>query len=138
HAFALQYLRGKNPIGESVWLSRMKDRSAEIVGVVAEIQYDSDPHTGYPQIYVPFAQEPSADAYLILRPQGIAGAPAKPLDLLPAIRRKIALLDPGQPVFDAKTLDDRLNEGFAPFRIISGMLVWFGLLALILAAVGVY
>jgi hypothetical protein len=35
--------------------------------VVAEIRNNSDPHTGYPQIYVPFAQEPSAEAYLITR-----------------------------------------------------------------------
>jgi putative ABC transport system permease protein len=137
-AFVSKYLPGKNPIGQSAWLSRMKDRSAEIVGVVAEIREDTDPHRGYPQIYVPFAQEPSADAYLILRPQSIAGAPAKPLELLPEIRRRIAALDPRQPVFDAKTLDERLNEAFAPFRIISGMLVWFGILALTLAAVGVY
>ena len=93
-AFVSKYLPGKNPIGQSAWLSRMKDRSAEIVGVVAEIREDTDPHRGYPQIYVPFAQEPSADAYLILRPQSIAGAPAKPLELLPEIRRRIAALDP--------------------------------------------
>jgi macrolide transport system ATP-binding/permease protein len=65
-------------------------------------------------------------------------AKAKPLELLPEIRRRIAALDPRQPVFDAKTLDERLNEAFAPLRIISGMLVWFGILALTLAAVGVY
>src|SRR5437879_8471206 len=116
----------------------MKDSSAEIVGVVAEIRNDGDPHTGYPQIYVPFAQEPSAGAYLLLRPQTKAGAAAKPLELLPEIRRRIAALDPRQPVFDAKMLDDRLNEGFAPLRIVSGILVWFGLLALSLAALCVY
>ena len=125
-AFVSQYLREKNPIGVPVWLSRMKDRSAEIVGVVAEIREDSDQHTGYPQIYVPFAQEPSAEAYLIVRLQSLAGAPANPIELLPEIRRRIAAIDPRQPLFDAKMLDDRLNEGFAPFRIVSGMLVWFG------------
>ena len=135
-AFAACYLRGKNPIGESVWLDRMKGTPARIVGVVAEIRNDGDPHTGYPQIYVPFAQNPSAGAYLLLRPQ--ASAAAKPLDLLPEIRRRVAALDPQQPVFDAKTLDDRLDEGYAPFRIISGILVWFASIALGMAAVGVY
>ena len=137
-AFVAQYLKGKNPIGEPVWLGRMKNTPARIVGVVAEIRNDNDPRAGYPQIYIPFAQEPSADAYFLLRPQGNTGAPAKPLDLLPEIRRRIAALDPQQPVFDAKTLDDRLNEGLAPFRIISGILVWFGFIALSMAAVGVY
>ncbi len=135
-AFVAQYLKGKNPIGEPVWLSRIKDGSAEIVGVVAEIRNDTDPRTGYPQIYLPFAQMPSAGAYLVVRPQG--NAAARPLDLLPEISRRIAALDPQQPVFDAKTLDERLNEGLAPFRIISGILVWFGFIALSMAAVGVY
>jgi ABC-type antimicrobial peptide transport system permease subunit len=57
---------------------------------------------------------------------------------LPEIRRRVARLDPQQPIFDAKTLDDRLNEAFAPFRIVSAMLVWFGSLAVGLSAVGVY
>ena len=69
-AFVTQYLKGNDPIGESVWLGRTKGGSAEIVNVVAEIRDDNDPRTGYPQIYVPFAQEPSADACLILRSQG--------------------------------------------------------------------
>ena len=53
---------------------------------------------------------------------------------LPEIRRRVASLGPQQPVFDAKMLDDRLNEGFAPLQIMSEMLDWFGFLVLTLAA----
>jgi putative ABC transport system permease protein len=130
--FVAQYLRGTNPVGQAIVLGRMKDRSAEVVGVVAEIREDSDPQRGYPQVYVPFAQAVPQEAYLLMR------APGDPMLLLPEIRRRLASIDPGQPAFDAKTLDGRLNEAFAPFHIISGMLVWFGFLALMLAAVGVY
>jgi ABC-type antimicrobial peptide transport system permease subunit len=85
-------------------------------------------------VYVPFAQAASTDAYLVVRPV----AASRPLAALPEIRRRIAALDAGQPIFDAKTLDERLTEALAPYEIVSGMLVWFSLLALILSAVGVY
>jgi predicted permease len=132
-ALATQYLDGGNPVGQELRLGRLQDRAAEIVGVVREIRNGPDVHRGSPQVYVPFAQSPSADAYLIARPRG-----ADPLAALPGIRRRIAALDPGQPVFDAKTLDERLREALAPYQIVSGLLVWFSSLALILAAVGVY
>jgi hypothetical protein len=55
-AFVSQYMRGENPIGRSVQLGRLKDHSAEIVGVVAEIRNDSNPRAGLAQVYVPFEQ----------------------------------------------------------------------------------
>ncbi len=136
-AFASQFLRGKDAIGQSVWLGAKAARPVEIIGVVAGIR-GSDLRAGQPQIYVPFAQDPSSYAYFMVRQQSTSGVPADPIQRLPEVRRRIAAIDPRQPLFDAKTLDDRLNEVFAPFRIISGMLVWFGLLALTLASVGVY
>jgi ABC-type antimicrobial peptide transport system permease subunit len=128
-AFVAQYLKGLNPIGQQVRLSKMKNLPAEIVGVVGEIRMDSDPHRGNPQAYVPFAQSPTSDAYLVVR---------RPPEALPEIRRRLAEIDATQPMFDAKSMDDRLAEALAPYQIISGMLVWFSLLALVLASVGIY
>jgi predicted permease len=128
-ALAAQYLDGANPIGQALKLSSMQNREVEIVGVVREIRNSADPRRGDPQVWVPFAQAPSEDAYLILRAPSAA---------LPEIRARIAALDPEQPVYDAKTLDERMHEELAPYQIISGLLVWFSLLALVLASIGVY
>ena len=129
-----QYLRGKSPIGHRVRLSALNNRFAEIVGVVPEIQIDDDARRGYPQIYVPFGQAmPESAGFIVRAPGG-----TDPLSAVPAIRRALAGVDARQPIFEVRTMDDRLNDSFAPFRIIAAMLVFFGGLALILAALGVY
>ena len=131
-SFAKQYFPGVDPIGRVMQLGRMDKRDATIVGVVTEIRETNDAQKNYPQIYVPFAQAPTADAFLIVR------TPSDPLALLPTLRQQAAKLDPLQPIYDAKTLEERVSEAFAPYRIMSGLLVGFGFLALVLAAIGVY
>ncbi len=142
-AFVARHIRGENPIGQKVQLARLRSREAEIVGVVAEIREGGESlrDKGVAQLYVPFAQAATSDGYVLLRrPAGQQGAvaAADTMAVLPEIRRRVAAIDPQQPVYDVKALDDRLRERFAPYQIVSGMLVWFGVLALILAAVGVY
>lgn len=129
-AFVTHHLRkGSNPIGQRISLSRLKNREVEIVGVVPEILESPTPTTGYPQIYVPFAQAPAEEAIVSLRAEREA---------LPEIRKRVAALDPSQPVYQVNTLDDYMDQQLAPFRIVSGLLAWFGGLALLLASVGVY
>lgn len=136
-AFAKKYFNGESALGQKVWITALKNRPATIIGVVAEIRQDADPAVGKPQLYVPFAQDPPDDAFFFVRQEG-ANATAQVLASLPEIRRKIAAIDPRQPVYDAKTLDERVREQLAPFWIFSGLLVWFGSLALILSAIGTY
>ena len=57
--FAARYLRGRDPIGQRISISRLKNREAEIVGVCDEIRQDATPYKGSPQMYVPFAQAPT-------------------------------------------------------------------------------
>ena len=130
-SFVARHLQGRDPIGRQIQLVRVGNRAAEIVGVVADIGMGDDLEKGRPEIFVPFAQAPASNAILMLRS-------ASGTALLPVIRRRVAAIDSTQPIYEGKTLDDRLQEQFAPYKLISGMLVWFGCLALALAAVGVY
>ena len=120
---------GASPLGVRISLSELKNREAEIVGVVPEIRESLDAQKGHPQIYVPFAQKPGADAFFLVK-----GEPG----MLPEIRKRVAALDPMQPVYAARTFDDSIREEIAPFQIVSGMLAWFGATATILATIGVY
>jgi len=130
--FVAQNLAGRNPIGQHVILIRGKEMDVEIVGVIPEIKIDPDPTLGKAEILVPFAQAPSGDAFFLIRGGGNV------LGKIPEIRRRLAAIDARQPLFEAVTLEDRVDREYSPFRIISGMLIWFGLLALALTAVGVY
>jgi putative ABC transport system permease protein len=85
-----------------------------------------------PEVLLPFAQRPGASAYVVLRTGSDSSA------LLPAIREAVARIDPEQPIFRVKTMDEWMEERFAPLRIVGGLAAGFGLLALVMAAVGVY
>ena len=128
-----QHLAGSSPIGHKIRLSAL-DKVAEIIGVVSEIQVGEDSLRGSAQVYVPFAQAIPRSAGFIVR----APAGQDPLSTIPAIRRALAAIDARQPIHEVRSMDDRLYERFAPFKIIASMLVIFGGLALLLAALGVY
>jgi predicted permease len=133
-AFVRKFFHGRDPLGEPVSLTKTKNQKAVIVGVVRELEQDIEQQPGYPQIYVPLAQFPTSEALVMVRT--LPGT--DPLSALPEVRKQAGGIDRWQPVYDAQTLEDRLREGFAPFQIVSGMLAWFGVLAQVLAALGLY
>ena len=63
---------------------------------------------------------------------------ADPVDAIGAVRNQVLALDPDQPVFDIKTMDERLSKSVAQSRFIMLLLAVFGGLAMLLAAVGIY
>ncbi len=130
--FVTRFFDGKNPIGEPIVIGRLKQRTATIVGVVGPTRQNGDPGPASPQIYVPFDQAPESDAFVI------AHAAGDPLKLVPEARRRAAALDRNQPVYEAKTLQERLDEAFVPYHIVGALLLWFGGLAVALTGVGIY
>jgi putative ABC transport system permease protein len=86
----------------------------------------------YPQIYLPFAQSPSRSMVLAVRSQGDAAA------LVPAIRASLAELDPGLPLAEIATLEERKAVSLARPRVNAALLGAFAVAALVLAAVGIY
>jgi putative ABC transport system permease protein len=55
-----------------------------------------------------------------------------------AIREALREVDPNQPMFDVKTMEERVLESLGPRRVVAGLLSLFGALALTLAALGLY
>jgi putative ABC transport system permease protein len=84
------------------------------------------------QFFMPLAQDPAGRMFIVARTVG------EPADMAPALRAAIAGVDPDQPVFDMRTMDDlvarRVLDGAAVIAFIAGL----GLVALILACVGLY
>jgi putative ABC transport system permease protein len=102
-----------------------------VVGVAADVkQYWSDrvPRT---TLYRPFLQAPSSGMFAILRTRG------NPERLLPAARRVVASLDRAQPVDEIRTMNGVVLESTAIIRIAAGLLAATGILALVLATIGV-
>ena len=84
-----------------------------------------------PYMYIPFGQNRTRMT-LLVRTVG------NPVALLPAVRSEVQRLDKNLPLFDIRTLDEHLGRALAQERTNAQLVGLFGLLALILAAVGVY
>jgi len=106
---------------------------ATVVGVVSDLKYsqlDADPPG---EIYIPYQQLPFlAGTSVAVRTTGDASA------IAPAIRKLISGIDPTQPVYGVKTLEQALSDSIAPRRFNLFLLGTFAATALLLALVGIY
>ena len=120
------------PRGDAFWIPKRAAGSALIVGVVADIREDGLPTAALPQLYLPYAQNPTRIMTLIART-------AAPLDAAaPLLRDAVRAADPEQPTFDEQTMEEVVRETFARPRELAWLLTAFAALALVLATTGVY
>jgi predicted permease len=117
-----------DPIGQRVDVDGLR----EIVGVVADVRQGSPTQPVAPQLYVPFAQRPARASWIVLR---TAGAP---LTAAPAIRATIRALDPDVALADFTVMEEVVASAVARPRFYAGLLALFALLALLLAAIGIF
>ncbi len=128
-AMARRFWPRQDPVGERFTAS---GRSVTVVGVVADIMFRSLGEVPQPFFYMPLAQQYRPEVNLQVR---MVGAPAA---LLATLRREVQEIDPGLAVFEAKTLSAQLDLALWPARIGAALLGTFGLLALVLATLGIY
>ncbi|HKQ62297.1 MAG TPA: ABC transporter permease [Candidatus Polarisedimenticolaceae bacterium] len=103
-----------------------------LVGIVRDGKYFYIGEQPRPFVCTPMAQGGGLNASLIVR---VAGEPAA---MIPAVRARLEALDPSLPIYDVKTLGQHLGLALFPARVAAAVLGGFGLLALTLAAVGIY
>ena len=104
----------------------------EVVGVARDGKYRSLGEAPQPYVYQPVLQSYDPKMTLVVRTTG------EPQALAPAVREQIRALDAKLPVADVKTFRDQLNLSLFPSRVAAWTLGGFGVLALLLAAIGIY
>ncbi len=140
-----RYWPGEDPVGKAVVLShgfteqtpegprlRFVKRRHEIVGIVGDVRQiglDAEPR---PELFVPYPQRPSGEMTFVLR------TTVEPHSLIPAAKKEIWRADPDLPVTDIKTMDDWISLETAPRRFVLVLIGGFALLAVALAAIGIY
>ena len=129
--FARKFLNGADPIGKRYNSSGPNDPFWEIIGVVPDGKYNTLGEEPKAVMYRPMRYFDST-ANLVARTNGDARA------VLAAIRRELQQIDPTLPLYDAKTLTEHMNIPLFPAKVAAGALGSFGVLALVLAAVGIY
>ncbi|HUJ45328.1 MAG TPA: ABC transporter permease [Opitutaceae bacterium] len=130
-----RYWSGGDPVGRHI---NRDDGSGppdlwEIVGVVAPVKVQNlEENVTKETIYFPYAQAPGPNFILVARTDG------EPAPLVAAVRAAVRSADPEQPVFDVKTMTQRMADVGQTRRAPMVLLSVFSGFALLLAALGVY
>jgi predicted permease len=123
---------GQDPLGRHVPLPFLSGPST-VVGVVDDVRRQGLDEAVRPQLYVPYQQMSIGLMTLVVRTS--AGVPQS---LAAAVRKRVLTVDPDQPVYDVMTMEERVDGSVAPRRFTLMLLAGLALLALLLAAGGVY
>ena len=130
---AERYWPGEDPVGKRFKVEgRAGGAWRTVVGVVGDVHqywFEQEPR---PTLYIPSRQGPWNNMYLVVRTAG------DPMSVLPALRDRIRRLDPGLPLHDPKMMRAVMLETLSALKMTTGMMMVFGVIAMALAAVGVY
>jgi predicted permease len=136
--FADRFFAGADPIGQRMLVDEVipgKPRGQpiewQIVGVFHNVR-GAGMREDYAEIDVPFAQSPWPQASLVVKTEG------DPKSLIRSISAAVNSVDPDLPLAGVKTLDELIDEAFAIDRFTVVLFSCFGVLGLLLAAVGIY
>ena len=137
-ALAEQYFPGENPIGRHIKLARPEssDPWLTIIGVAANVKtttvFQEMGYIAPPAVYRAFSQQPATSMMIFVRTHGDPNAMLNPL------QEKLLALDNEVTISDSKTMQQRLFEGQSEPRFRTILLSAFAILALLLAALGIY
>jgi macrolide transport system ATP-binding/permease protein len=126
------HFAGQSPIGKRVRLGGPQASWSEVVGVVGDSKYGSLGEGSLPVVYMPLAQNHETGMMLYVRTS------VGPSSLIGSIRREIQALEPNLPVPDIHTMAETVGTSLYAARMGAWLLGVFGVLALLLAAVGIY
>ena len=132
-AMARELWPGENAIGRRFRLGREGREVIEVVGVVRTGRYRTLTEPDRPFMYRPFAQVYRPSMTLHVR-----AAAGDPYALLPSVRRAFDELDRDLPLSRVRTLGERLDGSVGAERTAATLVGLYGVLALLLAAVGLY
>jgi len=133
-AFAHKYLEGQNPVGQrGGWGGEARSTMA-IVGVVKDSRYGELRRDPPPTFYVPYTQYPDhlGAMHFEVRTEG------DPKHWLASVSDVVRGLDKQVPIFDAKTQTEEIDEAVFQERIFAQLTSLFGVLAALLACLGLY
>ncbi len=137
--FARRFFPNENPIGQHLGMGDVSHSGDfEIVGIVEDAKYQDTRGPAYATFFLPLLQTPPGGplaGWVYAIELRVAG---KPQNIEPAVRKALAEVDPNLPVLSVMSFGEHVARNFNQERLIARLAELFGLLALILACVGLY
>ncbi len=132
-AFARWFFDGQDPIGRRFGWGREKGDEIQIVGLVKDVKVNNLRDETPRMVYIPLAQQDRVQGY------SFYVRTAMPEEaVIPAIRQAMARVDPLIPVYNLRTMEEQIGASLFAERMVAVLSAAFGLLATLLAAVGLY
>lgn len=129
---ARTFFRDQDPLGKHVILWYGDKKAKEIVGVVGDVKYSDLTQKPFPQVYVPYLQNPWPFMTLIFRTN------IPPSNLAPVLHRELLKFDKEIPVDNVRTMDEIAYKSMAKSRFATVLIFSFAALSLALVTAGVY
>lgn len=120
------YSRAFGPIGQIL------NQEVEVVGVVGDVRYAGLTAEPEPIIYIPRPQAPFRRQTVVVRTQ------SDPVDLFTAVRERVSGVDPQVALSGLGTMDDVIQASTVSQRFMATLILLFGIMALVMAIVGIY
>ena len=136
-AFARKYFPGESALGHRIAENLPNPDWFEIVGVVGDVRQSGLDQDVTPTVYSNFLQVQAAFPVLA-RVNLLIRASRDALGLVPSVERIVAGMDRDEPLFNVKTMEQRLSDSIGSRRFDAAITGAFALIAAFLAAIGVY
>jgi putative ABC transport system permease protein len=133
--FARRYWPNEDPVGKRIRLGGGDPSNPllTVLGVVGRVKMEGlSQDSNRVQGYFPYAQLPNGGMTIIVKGQ------ADPNQMVASLRQQVRQVDPDQPIYNIRTMDEIRAESVAPERLNLTLLSLFAGIALVLAIVGIY
>jgi putative ABC transport system permease protein len=133
-ALAKRYFGDQDPIGRRLKRGGAASNApwVTIAGIVGNIKSDGVDQSDQPHVYFPLFQNPSYALAVYLQTD------TDPLSLTKSVRDQVQALDPNLPVFGERSMETIVADSLAQRRFTMQVVALFGVLALLLASIGIY
>jgi predicted permease len=140
-SMAKRFWPNQDPIGRHLTMTFFPDKVREIVGIVGDVKLEGmDTAASSATVYLPLSQlsASSVGEWRAFPMQLTVRSQSQPTSLVSAVTSAIHSIDSDQPVTDIMTMDDLVDSSLSQRRFSMLLLAAFAVLALLLAAVGIY
>jgi putative ABC transport system permease protein len=129
---ARRYFPNEDPVGRKLTVIFDQPEEREIVGVIGDVLHSGLDTTARPEMFVPYSQSPTSQMTFVVKTTPDAAS------MLPAVKSAIREVNRNQTFSRTATMDQLVSDSLQQRRFNLFLLVSFGVLALLLAGIGVY